>query len=173
MKLSETLKYSLIFILFNALQVIWVKDFAFYNLGFCFMYLAFIISLPLSIPVPLMLLIAFANGIIIDSFYDTMGIHAAATVAVAYFRKHILNLLTPLGGYEEVSVISIEAISLQWYIIYISVLVFLHLSILFFIEASGFGFFFWTLLKIICSTLLTTFMIVSFNYIFFTRSSKR
>lgn len=173
MKLSEILKYCLIFLLFNALQVIWVKDFAFFNLGFCFMYIAFIISLPLSVPVPLLLIIAFLNGLLIDAFYDTMGIHAAATVAIAYLRRYILTLLTPFGGYEEVSSISIEAISLQWYIIYISVLIFFHQSILFFIEASGVRYFFWTLLKIFCSSMLTTFMIVGFNYVFFTRTSRR
>jgi hypothetical protein len=99
--------------------------------------------------------------------------HAAACVAVAYLRSYIIQIMTPLGGYDDVEEISIEAMGPQWYVIYTLILVFIHHFILFFIEAGGISHFINTFSKIIFTTGLSTFMISAFNYIFFTKTARR
>jgi len=161
-----------VFLFYMILQLFWVKDFALFNVAFCFIYIVILISLPLDIAMPLLMLIAFAIGISVDLFYDTLGIHAAACVAITFFRPGIIRLLTPLGGYDDAVEISIKAMGIRWYSIYVLVLVFVHLFILFFLEAGGFHLFYWTLAKVFCSLLFTCFIIIAFQYLLFSNAQR-
>lgn len=172
MKTNSLVKLIVIFLVFTALQIFWVKDFAFFNVAFCFLYIAIIISLPLDIATPILLFLAFAIGFVMDIFYDTMGIHAAACVFITYIRPTIIRLLTPLGGYDDETEISISTMGIRWYIFYVLILVGIHLTFMFTLEAGGFQYFYWTLAKIFASLFFTTFMIVSLKYLFFTHASR-
>ncbi|MEI9919664.1 MAG: Rod shape-determining protein MreD [Bacteroidota bacterium] len=100
------------------------------------------------------MLLAFVLGFIIDIFYDSLGIHALALVTVAYLRNYWLSSITPQGGYDAGSSPAISN-GVQWFLVYIVPMVFVHLALLFFIEAGGFGMFWFTMLKIMASLLFT------------------
>ena len=63
-------------------------------LGFLnpYIYILFILSLPVKLPNWITLLLAFVLGLTIDAFSNTMGMHAFATVLVAFLRGGIINL---------------------------------------------------------------------------------
>lgn len=147
------------------LQIFWVKDFAYYNVAFCFIYIGFLISLPVATNVLLYLVLAFLTGMVIDSFYNSPGLHAAASVFAVYVRKPLIRLLTPLGGYSNDGSIALAQMGVQWYMAYTGLLVFVHHFLLFIIEAGTWNYWWYTLLKIVFSTLLTTFFIVSAQYL--------
>jgi len=172
MRTSNLVQSGFGLIFYMALQLLWVKDFAFFNVAFCFIYISILISLPLDLSMPLLMLFAFVLGISVDIFYDTLGIHAAACVALTFFRPGIIRLLTPLGGYDDDVQISIRTMGISWYSIYVLVLVFVHLSIIFFLEAGGFHYFYWTLAKIFASLLFTSFMIIALQYLFFSNAKR-
>ncbi len=172
MKANSLVRFVLIFLVYFVLQVFWVKDFAFFNVAFCFIYITILISLPLDINTPLLLFIAFLIGFLFDLFYDTLGIHAFASVALVYFRPAIIRFLTPLGGYDNETEISIPSMGIRWYLIYVLIMATVQLTIIFLLEAGGFQYFYWTLAKIVASVIFTTFFIICLQYLFFSNAKR-
>ncbi len=142
------------FVLYVIAQVLLFKRLVLFNTSFCFLYVAFILLLPVETNNLLLMLLAFVLGFIIDIFYDSLGIHALALVTVAYLRNYWLSSITPQGGYDAGSSPAISN-GVQWFLVYIVPMVFVHLALLFFIEAGGFGMFWFTMLKIMASLLFT------------------
>ncbi|TAF74203.1 MAG: Rod shape-determining protein MreD [Bacteroidetes bacterium] len=171
MKANDIVKTALSFMIFVIFHVLIVKYFVIGSVGLCFFYLGFLLTLSLSIPIPLLLLISFLVGFFVDLFYDTPGIHTFASVAIMFLRPKIITLLTPLGGYDEIDEITISSMGVRWFITYTLILLVFHTLIVFLMEASGFSYFHWTLSKVFCTTIFTTFMICSFQYLLFTPKS--
>lgn len=142
------------FFLYVIAQVLLFKRLVLFNTSFCFLYVAFILLLPVETNNLLLMVLAFVLGFTIDIFYDSLGIHALAMVTVAYLRNYWLGSITPQGGYDAGSSPALTN-GIQWFLVYSVPLVFVHLALLFFIEAGGFGLFWFTMLKIMASLVFT------------------
>ncbi|WP_238807662.1 hypothetical protein [Emticicia aquatica] len=110
-------------------------------------------------------MISFLIGLLVDIFYNTAGVHASACVAVGYLRSYIIKFLFPTKGVENEIVISLKDMGAERFVRYVAILTIIHHSMLFFVEAGGFQFFLITVLKIICSVVFTTFMIITLQYV--------
>ena len=150
----------LIFGFYLLLQIFFVRQLVLFNYAFCFVYIAAIALLPFDISLVTLLGLAFGAGMFVDIFYNTIGANAAAMVLIAFLRPSIIALLTPQRGYDERQVLSLNSMGLMWFITYIGSLTFIHHFVLFSLEASNWGLFFPVLLKVICSTIFTTSVIV-------------
>jgi hypothetical protein len=145
------------------------KRIVLFNTAFCFIYIAFILLLPIETN-PLVLMVAgFGIGLLIDAFYDRQGMHAAATVAIAYFRNYWLGIITPQSGYELGAHPAIRSNGLIWFLTYAFPLIVTHHLILFFVDAGGFGLIGLTLAKSFASVLFTITILVMQQYFFFQR----
>lgn len=165
--MNRSLVISIIsFFLFLILQVLLLKKLVLFNTAFCFLYIAFILLLPTETNPLMLMVVGFALGLLVDMFYDRQGMHAAATVAVAYLRNYWLGLITPQGGYDVGSLPSLATNGLGWFLSYATPLVFIHQTILFFIEAGGFDFFGLTTGKIFSSLLFTMLLFLMHQYLF-------
>jgi uncharacterized membrane protein YoaK (UPF0700 family) len=147
------------------LQLLVLRNFVLFDLGFCFLYIACILLLPDEIDPIWVILISFLVGLLVDIFYNTAGVHASASVLTAYLRSYVLRFLFPTKGSENEVAISLREMGGERFIRYVIILTIVHHSMLFFVEAGGFQFFLITLLKIICSVIFTTFFIVSLQYL--------
>jgi hypothetical protein len=78
-----------------------------------------------------------------------------------------MNLITPKGGYENLAIPTLKGTGLDWFSTYAFPLVLIHSFTLFFIEAGGFHMFFFTLTKVIATTLLTFVIILITQYLFY------
>jgi hypothetical protein len=154
------------FFLYVFIQVFFLKNAVLFHTAFCFLYVAYLLSLPVETNPLALMAIGFLMGFIIDIFYDSLGLHAIANVFIMYMRNYWLNNITPQGGYDNNSVPALAANGLQWYLVYIIPLVFVHHALLFFIEAAGFGMFWFTLWKAIASTLFTSLVIIIVKFLF-------
>lgn len=125
-----------------------------------FLYVICILILPISMNKGWVILIAFVVGLIIDMFYNTMGMNAAACVFMAYCRPRVLRLYAPKGEYEPTASPTIQSLGLNWVISYYGTLVLLHHLMLFFLEALTFSFFFETLAKALVSAAVTLILII-------------
>ncbi|WP_379089125.1 hypothetical protein [Pedobacter sp. UC225_65] len=67
-------------------QIFLLRNLIFYNLSTPFIYVLFLLVLPFRIPNLLLFIIAFGTGLTIDTFYDTIGVHTTACVALAFVR---------------------------------------------------------------------------------------
>jgi len=155
----------ILFFLYVLVQVLVLRNLVLFNSAFCFLYIAFILLLPIELNSLNLMLIGFVVGFTIDIFYDSMGLHALATVLVAYLRNYWLATITPQGGYDSSSSTSLMVNGLQWFLVYTLPMVFIHHLVLFFVEASGFTLFWYTMLKVVGSLLFTMSVIILLQYL--------
>jgi len=90
-------------------------------------YPVFIMLLPIRTPQPILISLGFLIGIVVDLFYQTPGVHAAAGVLTAFVRPIILKLIEPRGGYNLNDSPTMEKFGFMWFLIFSSSLLFIHL----------------------------------------------
>ncbi|WP_231403058.1 hypothetical protein [Hymenobacter guriensis] len=138
-----------------------------FGLGWCFLYLGFLLFLPIATPIVVQLLLGFAMGISMDVFFDSGGVHAVATVLVAYLRPWVLRLLTPRDGYDASDSVNIHRMGWQWFGVYVVLLLAIHHAAFFFVELGGFRAVGLTLGKIFVSVLFTGLVLLIVQLVFF------
>ncbi len=156
-------RLSLLFVLFVLIQILLLNHIDFGGYINPQLYILFILILPGSIPGYALLLIAFFNGLVIDMFTDSLAMHTAATLFVAFCRPAVLKLITA-GSQDdtemEPSFGSLGGLSLS---IYAGMLIVLHHSMLFFLEIFSFAEAGQTFSRILLSSLLTfIFVMIGF-----------
>lgn len=154
------------FLLFLFSQILLFKNLALFNNALCFIYIGFILLLPFNTNHLLLMIMAGVLGVIIDIFYDTLGIHASACVLVAYIRPYIINILTPKGGYDKGADVSISAQGFQWMMAYAVILIFIHHLTLFILEIWGGRLFLPLIIKTLASTIFTLIVFTLLQYLF-------
>jgi rod shape-determining protein MreD len=126
-----------------------------------YVYVMFILLLPVEIPAWLLLLLSFATGVIIDFFAGSPGMHASATVLAAFVRPYVLRVISPRDGYEPNSELSMITYGFRWYFTYTLLIVLVHHTALFYLEVFRFAEFFRTLLRVLLSSLFSiTFILL-------------
>jgi len=155
------------FIAYVLAQVLFVKNLVLFDTAFCFIYIGFILMMPFQIGSIVLLLAGMITGLVVDVFYDSLGVNMAATVLIAFIRPLWLRAVTPRGGYEDVNMPVLIQMGFPWFITYAIPLIFIHHLVLFYVEAGGLHMFFYTLLKAIFSTILTFIVLTIVQYIFY------
>ncbi len=168
MTLREILSASFLFVLYLALQLLLVRNLVLFDYAFCFVYIACILLLPNEISLTWLLLTAFLTGLIVDTFYNTPGMHAAATVLMAYCRPFVVRAQIDVPGIESRVEFSLQALGAGTFFRYVFILTLTHHTALFFIEASSLTLLLPTLIRVAASTLFTTVSVVLIQ--FFTRN---
>ena len=164
--LNEIFRNIFRFITLVLVQVLIIKNVELGRFINPFVYILFIIILPFETPKWAVLLMAFVLGITIDMFYDTLGLHAAACVFIAYVRPGILKLFSPRDGYESGTQPTIQYLGVPWFLSYAGILVIMHHLILFYMEMFRFSEFFSTFLRMLISAVVTLILIVVIQYLF-------
>ncbi len=102
-----------------------------------------------------------------DMFYDTGGLHAAATTFMGFARLQVLRLISPREGYELGMKPTVDHMGRTWFSTYAFMLIFLHHFVYFNLEVFTFSGFFFTLLRIIGSSLATFIFIYVIQFLFY------
>ncbi len=161
MKAISILREILLFVILVLLQVLLFNRISIFGLAVPILYLYFLIKLPYGRNRFYVIISGFLLGLIIDIFLNTPGMNAAATTIVATFRSVILNLFYPKNEYEElVPSIHVSAVA---FIKFTIVMVLLHQTLLFFIEAFTLFNLIGTLMRIGASSLLTIILILALD----------
>lgn len=168
MTFREIVTTTLLFLLYLTLQILLVRNVVLFDYAFCFIYIACILLLPNETSLTWLLLIAFATGIVVDTFYNTLGMHAAATVLMAYVRPLVVRAQIDVPGLESRIEFSLQELGTGAFFRYVFVLALIHHAALFFIEANSIALIIPTLIRVGASTLFTTVSIVLIQ--FFTRN---
>ncbi len=158
------------FFIYVLAQVMLLKNLVLFNTGFCFLYVAFILLLPIETNMLLLMLLGFVMGFAIDIFYNSLGLHALTLVFISYIRNYWLGVITPQGGYDAGAIPTMKTFGLQWFLVYTMPLVFIHHLTLFLVESAGFALFWYSMLKTITSLLFTMTIIVVLQYLVSQRS---
>ncbi len=148
------------FLLYVGLQVFFLRNIALYEIGFCMLYVSIILLLPIEMSGVLVMVWGLFCGLAIDVIYDTMGIHAASCVFMAYMRTHVLRANRPSGGYESNMQPTIASMGRGWFLTYAATLVGLHHAAVFLLESGSWPVFVLSLSKILFSTCITVATLV-------------
>ena len=129
---SPILVNILRFISLVLLQVLLLNHINFLGYVNPYLYILFIIIFPLDGNRSLLIVLSFLLGLSIDFFGDSGGVHAAASVVIAYLRSPILKF--SFGVSYEYNMIKINRAPLIERMTYISLMVLVHHLILFTLE---------------------------------------
>ena len=162
--INSILRFGLIFILLVVLQVLLFNNIQFSGYVNPYIYIMFILLLPVEIPSWLLLLLSFGLGLILDFFSGSPGMHSSATVLTAFVRPFILRVMSPRDGYEARSEPSMIAYGFRWFLIYTVLIVLVHHTALFYIEVFRFADFFRTMLRVLLSSLFTVTFILLIEF---------
>ena len=116
-------------VVFILLQVAIFNNINFLGYANPYIYIIFILLLPVSMNRYILLIYAFIIGVAIDLFENTGGVNAFATVLIAFFRNPLIFLLSSSNRSESEDVKLIDFSFIQWSIYLIILIVIHHLTI--------------------------------------------
>jgi hypothetical protein len=155
--------------MFVSLVLVQVLIFSQVQLGGFFnpyVYILFIILLPLSTPRYAVLILGFLLGFVIDVFSNSLGVHSAATVFIAYVRPLVVRLISNRED-DKSDYPGLHQNKLIWFVSYVSIMVLLHHLLLFYLEVYTFANFLNTLYRVILSSLFSIIIIVLSQFLVF------
>lgn len=158
--ITEIITLLLRFLALTALQVLLLNNIQLSGFINPYAYLLFIMLLPVKFSKVFSLVLAFVSGLAIDVFTNTAGMHAAATVMMAFMRPSVLRVISPRDGYETEAVPSMSRMGFNWFVVYASVMIVIHHLVLFYIEAFTLSSFFLTLFRALLSAAASLLVIL-------------
>jgi len=159
-------KYGIMFILLVLVQVLILSQVQFNGFFNPYVYILFVILFPLNAPRWSALVFAFLLGLVIDIFSNTLGVHSAATVVIAYIRPFILRLISNRDD-DRSDYPGLSQNNPGWFFTYVFLMVFVHHFFLFYLEVYTFSHFFISLLRVFLSTIFSVIVIILSQFLIF------
>lgn len=159
-------KYVVMFVSLVLVQVLIFNQVQFGGFFNPYVYILFVILLPLSTPRYLVLILAFILGFIIDVFSNSLGVHAAATVFIAYMKPLIIRIISNRED-DKSDYPGLHQNKLIWFLSYVAIMVLLHHLLLFYLEVYTFANFLNTLFRVVLSSLFSIIVIVLSQFLVF------
>lgn len=156
--ISNIIRGLLYFIVFVAIQVLILNNIYYLRIATPFLYLYFLLKVPVGTSRSTMLVLSFMTGLTIDIFSNTPGMHAAACTFVGFFRASMIRFLI---GKEllEGAFPSYSVFGLGGFLRYTALFVFLHHVVLFLVESLTLFDPLFLIIRILSSTLLSIILI--------------
>lgn len=146
------------FVTLVLIQVLVLNHIHFLRIATPFLYLYFVIKLPVGYSPSRVIFLSFLIGIIIDAFSNTPGMHAAACTFAGFVRQPLFKLFKG-DDLPETTYPSFQTFGIGSFIRFTLMLVFIHHLALFFLESLTLFdplFFF---IRIFASVIMTTLFI--------------
>lgn len=161
-------------LLLNKITLRWWSQPSGFPVFIPYVYPLFILLLPFETPVWLLLMLGFVTGVTMDSFMNTAGMHACATVLIAYLRTNVLNALLPknLAEYPNQSP-SVKNMGWMPFLVYAAFLIIIHHAVFFSVELWSLSNISYLLLKIAASTATSMLFIIAYLLLFTRQQSAR
>ena len=144
------------------LQVLLFNNMDYFYLVSPYIYIIFLLDLPLNVKTPSLMLIAFLLGLTVDFFSNTMGLHTFACTLIGFLRQGYLKVLFSHleFKFQEPSISQFET---SGYLKYAVGMVGAHHIALFMMEALSFNNFGFLLLRIIINIALSLLLIMCYE----------
>ena len=120
-----------------------------------FLYILAVLMLPTRMGKVPMLLVAFAAGALVDIFCNIPGFHTFSCTLLAFVRILVGNRMLTRGEPVDIDVPGIHTVPFQQFAGYLFVMTLVYCVAYFLLEAFSFGNFWWMLLSMLLSTVVT------------------
>ena len=157
------------FLLMVFLQVV-CNRICLFNIAVPFVFVYFILRLPMSLSVNWVMTLSFLIGLVVDIFSNTYGMYAMSSTIIGALRKPIFTLFYPREDEMSNPIPSINTLGVSTYIKYMFTLVLLLCVVIYFIQLFTFYNIGLTIMRIIGSSLLTAVILFGFDSIATTKS---
>ncbi len=148
---------------FLILQIPFLYKLVLFNSAFGFFYVGFILFLPYGLNRSLGMTVALGTGLVVDIFSNTPGIHASATIFIAFIKDFWFNLT--IDNSDDEIQLSWNELGLLGSIKYLYPLIFMHHMIIFSIENGGFNSFGFLFTKVIYSATYSFLIIFALSFL--------
>jgi len=152
------------FLLLVLVQVLVFNRLNFFGFINPMVYVLFLFWYPINQQRSLFLILSFFLGITIDFFSDTMAIHTAATVTIAYLRPALMRFVFGVN-YEFQSFRLGNATQVQQFT-FLALLVTVHHVVFFSLEIFSFSNFLIILKKVVSISIASIILCLLFNTLF-------
>jgi rod shape-determining protein MreD len=164
--INDVIRGVLYFIVLVLVQVLLLNNIHFLRIATPFIYLYFILKLPIGISRSLIVVLSFLLGVTIDTFSNTPGMHAAACTFAGFCRLPIINFFM---GKDLVAgmIPSYRSFGYGGFFRYTLVFVLIHHISLFLIESLTLFDPLFLIIRIVASVITTTLLICiieAFNF---------
>lgn len=133
------------------------------------LYVFFILLLPFEVAGWLLLLSSFLIGLGVDLFSNSTGLHAAASVFMAYLRPWVIRKAGAPADYEGNLKPGIADMGLRWFLSYAGILILAHHLMLALLDSFRFGEALMILIRLLVSSAFTLLLVVLAEYLFMRR----
>jgi len=160
------IKYSGMFVVLVLIQVLILNQLQFSGYINPNMYILFVMLLPLNSARFTVMISAFFMGLTIDVFSNSLGLHTAATVFIAFVRPFVIHSISDRED-EMSEYPGLKQNTFLWFLYYTVIMVVLHHLVLFYLEVFTFSYFFTTFFRVFLSSFFSIFIIVLSQFLIF------
>lgn len=167
--MHRTIPYILLFVIVSLLQIYLFNNLAIGSWFSPLVYLTFLVLLPLETPPIAMLLLGLATGMMMDATMGIAGINTLATLPVAFLRPKLIHALSAREDMRDDGVPSPARMGKPLFWSYVVVMILIHHTLFFTLEALSWYHLLRTILRIVMSSIGTLCFIGFAERIFTTR----
>jgi rod shape-determining protein MreD len=161
------------FVLLIFLQVLVLDTVQFGGFVIPYIYLLFILLLPLDINKSFLLILAFVTGLTVDLFENTPGLQTAALVFMAFARPGVIRFYFPGLEFSKGEEPGLSKFGVGGFLKYTFSLVLFHQTALTFLEVFSLHHFWQNLGQIVVNALATTLGILVTVLLFTSKNRRR
>lgn len=151
------------FVILVLAQGIIFNNICLFDVAVPFVFIYFIIHLPVTLSTNWLLTVSFLAGLSVDIFANTAGMNALACTIIAMSRRTILHLYFPREDELTIPEPSMRSLGLDVYMKYLFTVVLLYCIIIYLIEAFSIFDITRLLMRIGASTLLTFVLLLAID----------
>ena len=163
--MSREIKYIILLPFFLFVQIYILNEVMYASYINPYLYLIILFVMPFKTQKWFLLIYAFILGLSVDIFSETLGMHSSACLIIALLKPLVTKITIPHNIIEENDELIAQKIGLKSFILFSSILVFIHHSFLFILEHASIDI--RILLKIILSTIISSTIITICQFFFF------
>ncbi len=162
--MSKTfLQFALLFIVLVLAQAVIFNHVALFSVGLVFVFIYFIIKLPVNLSPAKVIALSFLIGFVIDIFQDTPGVNSLTCTCLGAARRTIMRLYIPREEDIQHSTPSIRTLGSAIFAKYSLTVTLVYSLLLFIIESFTFFNPVILLARVVASTLLTWVFLIALD----------
>ncbi len=153
--------YILLFALLSLVQIFLLNNLVAGSFLCPLIYVAFIILMRLDTMPIVLLACSLAMGMLMDTTMGVAGINTIATLLIGFLRPTVIRMVSPREDLRDDGIPGPERLGISLFWSYIVVMVLIHHTVFFTLEALSWGHLLRTVLRIVvssCATLLLVWL---------------
>ncbi len=160
---KDTFSYILLFVILVLVQALLMNHIVLFNSAVCFIFIYFIIKLPINLSTNMLLTLSFCLGLTVDMLSDTPGLNALTCTILGVLKRPVFFAYEQHDDQKRNVSPSLGSMGFFNYSKYLFTLSAIYCLIAFFVEFVNFTDIVQILIKAGGSTLFTFFVILAID----------